>query len=366
VKKSQRLTNELSTLAKEKQAKENTLDAWRAEGTNFADFQPGPVLEDEFFGGFRHTDQDLSAKERADGRYGDFAQYRQRSPGWAAEMPTGLPPFVLQRLRERDQQRPPVTPEQGRHRRPAPFTQRWRAAMADAFAEDAARLSRNRDKWTHNLLRGYRPSRVLEAKRFPNLKRVQLNPLVTNEYLRRGGDRQSKESMRAEAALWFRQTPIEVFPPEKLAAELRPGPKMGRPTIYDRPLSAAERKASSRAMKIQMRPSPAGAVRPGAAQRLRPPLTAPGFFIPTRGGLIRILGGPSRITPVKGGAYMITPVPTPRDATSSLIGAITIPTMTEVLVELINLDEERARRARAREAKASVLAWRAKRAAATA
>lgn len=60
---------------------------------------------------------------------------------------------------------------------------------------------------------------------------------------------------------------------------------------------------------------------------------------------------------------MVTPVPTPRDATSSLIGAIAIPTMTEVLAELICLEAERARRARAREAKASVLAWRAKRAA---
>jgi len=400
VKESQRLTKELTAVAKEKQAKKDILDAWRVEGINFSEIVPGPILEDEFFGGFRPSIVDdppeneslLKARpERArvlntlPVEQRGFSRYRQRSSGWAGEMPTGYPPFVHKGLWEKNHpERPTPAPERDNAER----AERRRAAQerfggpmnpnkgpsktfaygirpleeSGAAAEDMARLSRNRVKWTHNLRCGHRPSRALEAKRFPKLKRVSLNPLVTNEYLRRGGGRK-KEQLRAEAQYWFARCAIDVFPPEKFAAELRPGPKMGRPTIYDRPLSDAERKAGSRAIKIQMRPSPAGAVRPGAARRLHPLPAAPGFFIPTRGGLIRILSGPSRITPIEGGAYMVTPVPTPRDATSSLIGAIAIPTMTEVLAELICLEAERARRARAREAKASVLAWRAKRAA---
>src|SRR5262249_23990653 len=59
-------------------------------------------MEQEFFGGFVPSN-------------GEFQRHRQRSPGWAAEMPEGFPPFVHKRLWERDhQQRPAVTPERNR------------------------------------------------------------------------------------------------------------------------------------------------------------------------------------------------------------------------------------------------------------
>ena len=65
---------------------------------------------------------------------------------------------------------------------------------------------------------------------------------------------------------------------------------------------------------------------------------------------------------------MITPIPTPtQQATRSLIGARTIPPLSEQDTAVIVLALERhARAVRAREAKRSVLAWRAARAAAQA
>jgi hypothetical protein len=99
-------------------------------------------------------------------------------------------------------------------------------------------------------------------------------------------------------------------------------------------------------MKKAQAPTPNGRRRPGADQRGLPPS-------------LPVLGGSSRISTPSSGVVMITPVPTPQQ------GAQTIPPLSERDVTVIVLALERhARAVRAREAKRSVLAWRAARAAA--
>src|SRR5262249_3201589 len=313
-----------------------------------------------------------------------FTRYRQRSPGWAAERPTGFPPFVYRNLLEANQERPTPTPERDRDDEIARQSARQEklerptdlsACPSASFARGVQHLeyvsfvSRDGEQRTQRLLtRNYKPSKAHEAERFPTLKRVPLNPAVTNEYLYRSGTREQKEALRREAEFLFRRVPIKVCPPETLAAKVRK-PKMGRPKVYDRPMIVAERKAVSRAMKKAQAPAPNGRRRPGTNQRGLPlPLPAPGYFIPTRGGgLIRVLGGSSRVSIPASGVVMMTPVPTPQQATTSLIGARTIPPLSEGDVAVIVLALERhARAVRAREAKRSVLAWRAARAAAQA
>jgi hypothetical protein len=142
--------------------------------------------------------------------------------------------------------------------------------------------------------------------------------------------------------------------------------KPGRKPIGLVALTVAERVRKHRRNKVLPKaPATHGRRRPGADQRGLPlPLPAPGYFIPTRGGLIRVLGGSTRISTPSSGVVMMTPVPTPQQATSSLIGARTIPPLSEGDATVIVLALERhARAVRAREAKRSVLAWRAAKAA---
>jgi len=156
---------------------------------------------------------------------------------------------------------------------------------------------------------------------------------------------------------------------KKYDRPLRERKKAGRKPIGPIAQTNAARMRKYRRNKILKRLLPTGVSRPGADQRGLPPsLPAPGYFIPTRGGgLIRVLGGSSRISMPASGVIMITPIPTPQQATSSLIGARTIPPLSEGDVAVIVLALERhARAVRAREAKRSVLAWRAARAAAQA
>jgi hypothetical protein len=144
--------------------------------------------------------------------------------------------------------------------------------------------------------------------------------------------------------------------------------KPGRKPIGPVAQTDAARMLKYRRNKVLKRSPPTSVSRPGADQRGLPPsLPAPGYFIPTRGGLIRVLGGSSRISMPASGIFMITPIPTPQQAASSLIGSRTIPPLSEQDVAVIVLALERhARAMRAREAKRSVLAWRAARAAAKA
>jgi len=381
--------------------------------TSFSDLQPDPAMEREFFGGFKSTDQELSAKAREDGRHGDFTCFRQRSPGWAAEMPQGYPPFVLKRLWEREhQERPAVTPERDRadeikrqaarqEKLDAPtsasagpsklFARGIRLEERSSFASRGPVAEPNdgvdRYEYFNDRLedhcanewrdcRELKPSRRLEAKRFPRLKRVEPNPLLTETYLRRGlkSEKDKRRAFATEKVTEFltKGGIVKVCPPETLAAKLRK-PKMGRPRVYDRPMTAAERQAASRATKV-ITLAPNQRVRPGALQRLHPPLKASGFlFYPTRGGLMRVIGLPSRVVALEPGVFQVIPVRTPRKATSSLVGAATIPQPSEIALlsaKLHALEEQRRalansndelakRRARAREAKAAVAVWRA-------
>src|SRR5262249_27856399 len=215
----------------------------------------------------------------------------------------------------------------------------------------------------------FKPSKVTEAKRFPKLERVPLNPIVTNEYLNRRS-RSEKDHARMIGKLLSIGVQVQVCPPETLAAKVRK-PKMGRQRVYDRPMMVAERKAVSRAMQVT-NACPNTRVRPDVDRRPRPPPAASGVFYPDRGGLMRIIGFPSRVIVIEPGVIKMVAMPTPRQATSSLIGAAAIPAVPELdrlrgklaMLEeqrraVSHSDDERAkRRARAREAKAAVMVWR--------
>src|SRR5262249_16407644 len=84
----------------EGEAKDKARDRRRGD-VDYTDFQHDPVLEDEYFGGFRPTDDrsegSLKARpERAKVLFllpveqRGFSRYRQRSPGWADDRLWGL------------------------------------------------------------------------------------------------------------------------------------------------------------------------------------------------------------------------------------------------------------------------------------
>ena len=399
----------------------------RRQNVNFVDLQPDPILEDEFFGGFRPSDDrsegSLKARpERARVLFllpveqRGFARHRQRSPGWAAE-PTWLTdgqteerarllaranawpkwrktsaatakpdhPGARRLTRLAEQQRPTVTPERDRDDDVARQDSRQarlerptnsNAGPSTTFArgvrhtEYAQFLSRSGEQRTQKLVTGgFKPSKALQAERFPKLKRVPLNPAVTNEYLSRRL-RSEKDHARMLGVLLSRGVQVQVCPPETLAAKVRK-PKIGRPRVYDRPMMVAERKAVSRAMQVKA-PAPNRRVRPDADWRPHPPPSASGFFYPNRAGLMRIIGCSSRIGIIEHGVIRMVALLTPRRATSSLIGAMAIPPVSELdrlSAKLHILEEQRRavahsddelakRRARAREAKTAVMVWR--------
>jgi hypothetical protein len=90
--------------------------------------------------------------------------------------------------------------------------------------------------------RRYKPSRALEAKRFPKL------PGVATKLLPKEAKRQPAAERRAELNLLLADYDgkITVCPPETTTAKKRKK-KMGRPLIGKRPMTTAERKRRSRA-----------------------------------------------------------------------------------------------------------------------
>jgi hypothetical protein len=115
-------------------------------------------------------------------------------------------------------------------------------------------------------LRGFKPSKKLELKRLPKLRRLASNPLLTNDFLYRGF-RQTKDDRRAECALLVARfeaegSLIQVCPPEKTAAQLNKK-KMGRPPKFGRAMTPKERKRLERELKAlppQERNEPSTAV----------------------------------------------------------------------------------------------------------
>jgi hypothetical protein len=199
--------------------------------------------------------------------------------GWAGIQPSGPPPFVCQAIRQTEQSVPPcLTPE--RDRAEAQERLEWRLKQLDeptdqnagpsaSFARGILReerlqlLSQHTERRIQALYcRRYKPSRALEAKRFPKLpavatkllpkearwqpaaeRRAELNVLVAN-YLARGGE-------------------IAICPPETTTAQpikRKTKTKMGRPLIGRRPMTAAERKRRQRERErfelIKLRPPP--------------------------------------------------------------------------------------------------------------
>jgi hypothetical protein len=184
--------------------------------------------------------------------------------GWAGVQPSEPPPFVRQAVRELEQVRP--DPDWRPHadwletlgRRLGKLDEPTdpNAGPSASFARGVLReerfqfLAQHTERRVQKLYcRRYKPSAVLEAKRFPKLpavatkllpkearqppaaeRRAKLNVLVAN-YLARGGE-------------------IAICPPETTTAQLnkrKTKTKMGRPLIGKRPMTAAERKRRSRA-----------------------------------------------------------------------------------------------------------------------
>jgi len=109
--------------------------------------------------------------------------------------------------------------------------------------------------------RSFKPSRKIEFKRFPKLKKIESNPLLTWNYLARGL-RQVKDDQRAMAVFLVEQFiadggQVRKCPAEKLASQVvvradgtiveKPPAKIGRPPIGAHKMTDAERKQRQRA-----------------------------------------------------------------------------------------------------------------------
>jgi hypothetical protein len=194
-------------------------------------------LCDENFGGFGLAREDK----------GDFLGGRAgRGPkGWAGVLPSEPPPFVQQAIRAAEKLRGPDLGATDR---------------VDGILDEEKRplLAQHTERRIQALYcRRHRPSAALEAKRFPRLpaldekifpkearrqpaaeRRPELNLLVA-DYLARGGE-------------------ITFCPPEMTTAQLKKRKtktKMGRPPIFGKAMSQAQRKRRSRAKWKQ--PTPA-------------------------------------------------------------------------------------------------------------
>jgi hypothetical protein len=227
---------------------------------DFTDWTPKIDLEDEFYGGFRPTKKDFSARSRQDGRYcsdGEFFRSGRGPKGWAAETASGLVdgqtpetytylisrgrwpkwrkippqhakgnqvnfPFAHQAIRQAEQWLPVVNPERdaaedldrwARHLEwlaslgiitdptDRPFTPS--AILHEERAQFYAQHTQRRIQALY--LRGFKPSKKLELKRMPVLERVKKNPRLTRDYLARelSHVRAARHAGAAEAVAGF-------------------------------------------------------------------------------------------------------------------------------------------------------------------
>jgi hypothetical protein len=132
-------------------------------------------------------------------------------------------------------------------------------------AERAQLYAQHTERRVQALIRrGFKPSRQLEAKRFPTLKRVAASPLLTRDYLSRGlrsaKDAALEECRRLVAQFIAAGGEVRACPPEKLAAQVGArAPKMGRPPLTGRAMAGRERIARYRAKNKNAR-CPAGVI----------------------------------------------------------------------------------------------------------
>jgi hypothetical protein len=254
-----------------------------------------------------------------------FTRYRQPTPGWAGRQEDEWPPFILRALAEVRQRNspPPLVRQEGDERSSAaamfnlirrcegllPVEYRRRPAWL-GYPTANLWLQLERSRLYYRSGRWLKPSEKLELKRMPKLKRVKINPLLTNEYLygepalKPGSSKRwSKRSVelrwsppsqgiflaaweakqrewkfdpvmtgwpeikgsphrvdavthnskrKHDECLWwtryYRATggEIQICPPEKTAAQLQRR-KVGRPPIGERAMTDAEYKRRSRA-----------------------------------------------------------------------------------------------------------------------
>jgi hypothetical protein len=209
---------------------------------------------------------------------------------WAAEQPTNGPwPFLLQAMRQAEQNPPAIIPEQdkaeeldrlvrrlelleewtdrnsgpdfergithrrlGRYKKEALGSQTYaRGVRHEEYADFLAQHTERRVQVL--LLRGYKPSRALEAERFPKLERVETK-LFPKEGL--GAERRLAAQALSErlTAVYLAQgNAIISCPSEWSTRELsaivkkyEARGKRGRPPIGDKAMSDAERKQRQR------------------------------------------------------------------------------------------------------------------------
>jgi hypothetical protein len=292
---------------------------------DFTDWAPKIDLEDEYFGGFRPTAEDFGAKSRRDGRHcsdGEFSRSGRGPKGWAAETGWGLVdgqtssmhehlttrdhwpkwrkvkhqpatsnqvnfPFAHQAIRQAQQTLPLVDPVKDRRESldglaglPAdpPFTPRGilHAERAQLYAQHTER------RIQALYCRQFKPSKKLELRRMPVLKRVNKSPLLTKIYLvRESGDVRAAKRPELEglvAAYLAGGGGVRLCPPEMTAqqvAKLKKAPplvvrerrKAGRKPLFGVKMTDAERQRRSRRNKrLQALVAPerrqAGAVQP--------------------------------------------------------------------------------------------------------
>src|SRR5262249_51395466 len=184
------------------------------------------------------------------------------------------------------------------------------------------------------------------------LKRVKANLLLREDYLARGlrsvKDARREFGEHETAKFLAKGGHVHFCPPEKTAGMMdkagvrhllsnitrtgrgmilvtaapprkkSPAKRMGRPPVYERPMTAAERKARERAMQVKA-PAPNRRPRPDAARRPHPPPAASGSFFSE--GIVRSLS--SRVTR-SGNMIHVQAVPTRRRSKEPLIGEIMI------------------------------------------
>jgi hypothetical protein len=277
---------------------------------DFTDYASDPVLEDEYFGGFRPTKKGFSARSRLDGRYCcEFSRSGRGPKGWAAETGWGLVDgqtpatydflrahdhwpkwrklspqratgnqvdfaFVHQAVRLAEQKLPVVNPERdaaedlerwARH-------QEWLASLGITDPTDrpftpsgivhqerATFYAQHTERRVQALfLRQYKPSKKLELKRFPTLKRIAANPLLTESYLaRESAEVRATKRPEAEAAIaafLAAGGQVQRCPPEMTAAravKLKPKRrrKPGRKPIGPVAMTTTERVRKHRRQK---------------------------------------------------------------------------------------------------------------------
>lgn len=245
------------------------------KGLDFTDNTTGPVLEDEYFGGFRPTEKDFSKKKRKDGRYcsdGEFSRSGRGPKGWAGEPPDQMPPFARQLVRQAEQVLPQVTPDSrsGRMADRRDPDDRPLTPHGILHAERRWFYAQHTERRVQALyLRRYKPSKKLELKRMPTLTRLPSSPLLTRNYLARGlrqiGDDRRVEYELLLARFLAEGGVVRVCPAEKTAAQLQKR-KIGRPSIDGRAMTDAERKQRSRANQQPKRSPPQERPQPGAAE----------------------------------------------------------------------------------------------------